>query len=89
MLQDSIHVCGHFKKAESSQADSCVWKSPIRPKRGEFDDREYSVKVMYRGSNQDSDPGDNVDTAGRDKRGLKQETSEREIGHHQHGKPVC
>lgn len=50
---------------------------------GQFDDREYSTEVVYSGSEQDSDSGDEEDTAGSggDRRGVKRERSEREVGH--------
>ncbi|XP_071328373.1 serum response factor-like isoform X1 [Trachinotus anak] len=50
---------------------------------GQFGDREYSTEVVYSGSDQDSDSGDDEDTAGSggDRRGVKRERSEREVGH--------
>lgn len=50
---------------------------------GQFEDREYSTEVVYSGSDQDSDSGDDEDTAGSggDRRGVKRERSERELGH--------
>ncbi|XP_070774740.1 serum response factor-like [Enoplosus armatus] len=50
---------------------------------GQFDDKEYSTEVIYSGSDQDSDSGDDEDTAGSggDRRGVKRERSEREVGH--------
>ncbi|XP_044046218.1 serum response factor-like isoform X4 [Siniperca chuatsi] len=50
---------------------------------GQFHDREYSTEVIYSGSDQDSDSGDDEDTAGSggDRRGVKRERSEREVGH--------
>lgn len=50
---------------------------------GQFDGREYSTEVIYSGSDQDSDSGDDEDTAGSggDRRGVKRERSEREVGH--------
>ncbi|XP_059186068.1 serum response factor-like [Centropristis striata] len=49
---------------------------------GRFEDREYSTEVVYSGSDQDSDSGDDEDTAGSggDRRGVKRERSEREVG---------
>ncbi|XP_076585509.1 serum response factor-like isoform X2 [Chaetodon auriga] len=51
---------------------------------GQFD-REYGhvTEVIYSGSDQDSDSGDDEDTAGSggDRRGVKRERSEREVGH--------
>ncbi len=49
----------------------------------QFEDREYSTEVIYSGSDQDSDSGDEDDTAGSggDRRGVKRERSEREVGH--------
>ncbi|XP_069578165.1 serum response factor-like isoform X2 [Brachyistius frenatus] len=50
---------------------------------GQFEDREYCTEVVYSGSDQDSDSGDDEDTAGSggDRRGVKRERSEREVGH--------
>ncbi|XP_040891863.1 serum response factor-like isoform X4 [Toxotes jaculatrix] len=50
---------------------------------GQFEDREYSTEVVYSGSEQDSDSGDEEDAAGSggDRRGVKRERSEREVGH--------
>lgn len=50
---------------------------------GQFEHREYSTEVVYSGSDQDSDSGDDEDTAGSggDRRGVKRERSEREVGH--------
>nr|XP_046233975.1 serum response factor-like isoform X2 [Scatophagus argus] len=50
---------------------------------GQFDDREYGPEVVYSGSEQDSDSGDDEDTAGSggERRGVKRERSEREVGH--------
>ncbi|KAM8771458.1 serum response factor-like isoform 2-T2 [Acanthopagrus schlegelii] len=50
---------------------------------GQFDDRDYSTELVYSGSDQDSDSGDDEDTAGSggDRRGVKRERSEREVGH--------
>ncbi|XP_049427653.1 serum response factor-like isoform X2 [Epinephelus fuscoguttatus] len=50
---------------------------------GRFEEREYSTEVVYSGSDQDSDSGDDEDTAGSggDRRGVKRERSERELGH--------
>ncbi|XP_027132503.1 serum response factor isoform X1 [Larimichthys crocea] len=49
---------------------------------GQFDERAYSTEVIYSGSDQDSDSGDDEDTAGSgDRRGVKRERSEREVGH--------
>ncbi|XP_074551455.1 serum response factor-like isoform X3 [Halichoeres trimaculatus] len=49
---------------------------------GQFEDREYSTEVVYSGSDQDSDSGDDEDTmgSGGDRRGVKRERSEREVG---------
>ncbi|XP_073330136.1 serum response factor-like isoform X2 [Pagrus major] len=46
-------------------------------------DRDYSTEVVYSGSDPDSDSGDDEDTAGSggDRRGVKRERSEREVGH--------
>ncbi|XP_030275274.1 serum response factor-like isoform X4 [Sparus aurata] len=51
--------------------------------RGQFEDRDYSTELVYSGSDQDSDSGDDEDTAGSggDRRGVKRERSEREVGH--------
>nr|XP_020475869.1 serum response factor-like isoform X2 [Monopterus albus] len=48
---------------------------------GQFEDRDYSTEVVYSGSDQDSDSGDDEDTAGSggDRRGVKRERSEREV----------
>lgn len=48
-----------------------------------FDDREYSTDVVYSGSDQDSDTGDDEETvcSGGDRRGVKRERSEKEVGH--------
>lgn len=48
-----------------------------------FDDREYSTDVVYSGSDQDSDTGDDEETVGSggDRRGVKRERSEKEVGH--------
>lgn len=50
---------------------------------GQFEDREYSTDMVYSGSEQDSDSGDDEDTAGSggDRRGVKRERSETEVGH--------
>ncbi|XP_033481162.1 serum response factor-like isoform X1 [Epinephelus lanceolatus] len=50
---------------------------------GRFEEREYSTEVVYSGSDQDSDSVDDEDTAGSggDRRGVKRERSERELGH--------
>ncbi|KAF3688233.1 Serum response factor [Channa argus] len=50
---------------------------------GQFENREYSTEVVYSGSDQDSDSGDDEDTAGSggDRRGVKRERRERELGH--------
>ncbi|XP_018530252.1 serum response factor isoform X4 [Lates calcarifer] len=50
---------------------------------GQFEDREYGAEMVYSGSDQDSDSGDDEDTAGSggDRRGVKRERSEREVGH--------
>lgn len=47
-----------------------------------FVDRDYSAEVVYSGSDQDSDSGEDEDTAvsGGDRRGVKRERSEREVG---------
>lgn len=49
---------------------------------GRFDDREYHAEMVYSGSDQDSDSGDDEDAvaAGGDRRGVKRERSEREVG---------
>ncbi|XP_056891993.1 serum response factor-like isoform X4 [Takifugu flavidus] len=49
---------------------------------GQFDDREYNAEMVYSGSDQDSDSGDDEDTVatGGDRRGVKRERSEREVG---------
>ncbi|XP_028271372.1 serum response factor-like isoform X1 [Parambassis ranga] len=49
---------------------------------GQFEDREYSTEVVYSGSEPDSDSGDDEDAAGSggDRRGVKRERSEREVG---------
>lgn len=50
---------------------------------GQFDVREYSTEVVYTGSDQDSESGDDEDTpgSGGDRRGVKRERSEKEVGH--------
>lgn len=50
---------------------------------GQFDDREYGAEMVYSGSDQDSDSGDDEDTvaSGGDRRGVKRERSEREVAH--------
>ncbi|KAK2817657.1 hypothetical protein Q5P01_025848 [Channa striata] len=50
---------------------------------GQFEDPEYSAEVVYSGSDQESDSGDDEDTAGSggDRRGVKRERRERELGH--------
>ncbi|KAM7009401.1 LOW QUALITY PROTEIN: serum response factor-like [Tautogolabrus adspersus] len=47
-----------------------------------FEDREFSTEVIYSGSEQDSDSGDDEDTVGSggDRRGVKRERREREVG---------
>ncbi|CAJ1052769.1 serum response factor-like isoform X2 [Xyrichtys novacula] len=49
---------------------------------GQFAEREFSTEVVYSGSDQDSDSGDDEDTTGSggDRRGVKRERSEREVG---------
>lgn len=49
---------------------------------GRFEDREYTAEVVYSGSDQDSDSGDDDDTMGSvgERRGVKRERSEREVG---------
>ncbi|XP_054866100.1 serum response factor-like isoform X2 [Amphiprion ocellaris] len=49
---------------------------------GQFEDREFSSEVVYSGSDQDSDSGEDEDTAvsGGDRRGVKRERSDREVG---------
>lgn len=49
---------------------------------GQFEEREYSTEVVYSGSEPDSDSGDDEDAAGSggDRRGVKRERSEREVG---------
>uniref|UniRef100_A0A672ZX79 Serum response factor n=1 Tax=Sphaeramia orbicularis TaxID=375764 RepID=A0A672ZX79_9TELE len=53
---------------------------------GRFEDQEYaSTEVVYSGSDQDSDSGEDEDPAGQgpggDRRGVKRERSDRELGH--------
>lgn len=50
---------------------------------GPFEVREYGPEVIYSGSEQESDSGDDEDTAGSvgDRRGVKRERREREVGH--------
>lgn len=50
---------------------------------GQFDDSIYSKVVTYSGADQDSDSGGNRDTGSseRDRRGVRRERSEREVGH--------
>ncbi|XP_030598881.1 serum response factor-like isoform X2 [Archocentrus centrarchus] len=50
---------------------------------GPLEDRDYSTEVVFSGSDQDSDSGEDEDTvgAGGDRRGVKRERSEREVGH--------
>ncbi|XP_035029491.1 serum response factor isoform X4 [Hippoglossus stenolepis] len=52
------------------------------PGAGQFVDREFSTEVIYSGSDQDSESGEEEDTAGSggDRRGVKRERSEREVG---------
>ncbi|XP_069386545.1 serum response factor-like isoform X3 [Paralichthys olivaceus] len=49
---------------------------------GRFEEREISTEVIYSGSDQDSESGDEEDTpgSGGDRRGVKRERSEREVG---------
>lgn len=49
------------------------------------EDPEYSTEVVYSGSDQDSDSGEDEDTAGSggDRRGVKRERTDGEGGHHQ------
>lgn len=49
---------------------------------GQFENRDYSTETVYSGSDQDSDSVDDEDTAGSggDRRGVKRERSEREVG---------
>ncbi|XP_051802342.1 serum response factor-like isoform X2 [Acanthochromis polyacanthus] len=49
---------------------------------GQFEDREFSSEVVYSGSDQDSDSGEDEDTAGSggDRRGVKRERSDPEVG---------
>ncbi|XP_029384047.1 serum response factor-like isoform X1 [Echeneis naucrates] len=49
---------------------------------GQFGDREFTTEVIYSGSDQDSDSGDDEDTTGSggDRRGVKRERSDREVG---------
>ncbi|XP_056228306.1 serum response factor-like isoform X1 [Seriola aureovittata] len=70
----------------SSLAVSTVGPGPntsSETEGGHFGDREFSTEVVYSGSDQDSDSGDDEDTAGSggDRRGVKRERSEREVGH--------
>lgn len=57
--------------------------APPGPVTAQFDDREYSTEVVYSGSDQDSDSADDEDMAcsGGDRRGVKRERREREVGH--------
>ncbi|XP_029283312.1 serum response factor-like isoform X2 [Cottoperca gobio] len=50
---------------------------------GRFSERDYSTEVIDSGSDQDSDSGDDEGAAGSggDRRGVKRERSEREVGH--------
>lgn len=52
---------------------------------GQSDNKKSSADVIYRDSNQDSDSWDD-DTAGRDRRGMRQKNGKRKVGHHQCGK---
>ncbi|XP_034534564.1 serum response factor-like isoform X4 [Notolabrus celidotus] len=54
---------------------------------GQFEDREYSTEVVYSGSDQDSDSGDDEDMTGSggDRRGVKRERREREVGRQEAG----
>lgn len=50
-------------------------------------DREYANDVLYSCSDMDSESGEDEDTAGRggDRRGVKRERSDREVGHQSGG----
>ncbi|KAM4603445.1 serum response factor-like isoform 2-T2 [Polymixia lowei] len=52
------------------------------PDGGRFEDREYTTDVVYSGSDQESDSADDEDILGPggDRRGVKRERSEREVG---------
>lgn len=49
----------------------------------QFDERDYGAEMVYSGSEQDSDSGEEEDAvaSGGDRRGVKRERSEREVGH--------
>lgn len=57
--------------------------SAAEPEGGRFEEREYSTEVVYSGSDPDSESGEDEDTAGSggDRRGVKRERREREVGH--------
>lgn len=70
----------------SSQPLSAAAPGPVLAPENhgrQFIDREYSAEVVCSGSDQDSDSGDDEDTTGSsgDRRGVKRERSEREVGH--------
>lgn len=70
----------------SSQPLSAAASGPVLVPENhgrQFIDREYGTEVVYSGSDQDSDSGDDEDTTGScgDRRGVKRERSEREVGH--------
>ncbi|XP_046899856.1 serum response factor a isoform X2 [Hypomesus transpacificus] len=52
------------------------------PEGGRFEDREYPSEVVFSGSDQESDSGDDEDTMGSagDRRGVKRERAEMEVG---------
>ncbi len=51
--------------------------------RVQIGDRDYSTKVTYSYSDQESDAKHYKDMVSRDRRGLKQDRSKRMVGHHQ------
>ncbi|XP_042281805.1 serum response factor-like isoform X2 [Thunnus albacares] len=57
--------------------------STAEPDGGLFEEREYGTEVVYSGSDPESESGEDEDTAGSggDRRGVKRERSEREVGH--------
>lgn len=61
--------------------------TPSETDRDRFEDREYSTEVIYSGSDQESDSGDEEDTAGSsggDRRGVKRERSDRDAAQSAH-----
>ncbi|KAM7420029.1 hypothetical protein PAMA_016899 [Pampus argenteus] len=57
--------------------------STAEPDGDRFEEREYGTEVVYSGSDPESESGEDEDTpgSGGDRRGVKRERSEREVGH--------